>query len=383
MLFTETGLAALAFVFVSSAVPTVAVGGLSAAARFFPIFPIVTVCIDSLSDPAGCLDIQVSSGNCVDLLYGLSSWNQAISQAQIPDGFVCTQFDCVGGSMSFFPGEADFFPAFNDVTSSLSCVTGSFTTLTVCIGSLSDPGCVGIPVASGNCIDLTGGLSSWNQAISQAQIPPGSVCTFFDQFDVATLTLCIDSLVSATGCVETFVTSQSCIDLTGSLSSWNQAISQAQISDGFSQFECVGNSMFFGSGVANLFPGFNDCLEDDIPHGFRGQYLRWLVAQVYFSACTANIYKSYAGQCAHFHPNYIYPVRFTVSARQSETRVRSPPLCSDVRFRRHRANRTQDNWVIKMNLDRVGEPTWDKGSESLQEYYYYPPPPQPQPNARG
>ncbi|KAJ7884252.1 hypothetical protein B0H13DRAFT_2343813 [Mycena leptocephala] len=298
MLFTETGLAALAFVFVSSAVPTVAVGGLSAAARFFPIFPIVTVCIDSLSDPAGCLDIQVSSGNCVDLLYGLSSWNQAISQAQIPDGFVCTffdQFDCVGGSMSFFPGEADFFPAFNDVTSSLSCVTGSFTTLTVCIDSLSDPGCVGIPVASGNCIDLTGGLSSWNQAISQAQIPPGSVCTFFDQFEcvgnavffgpgeadlfpsfndvtssincvdgsVATLTLCIDSLVSATGCVETFVTSQSCIDLTGSLSSWNQAISQAQISDGFrctffDQFECVGNSMFFGSGVANLFPGFND-----------------------------------------------------------------------------------------------------------------------------
>lgn len=59
------------------------------------------MCIDSLSDPAGCLDIQVSSGNCVDLLYGLSSWNQAISQAQIPDGFVCTFFEYATASADY------------------------------------------------------------------------------------------------------------------------------------------------------------------------------------------------------------------------------------------------------------------------------------------
>ncbi|KAJ7692230.1 hypothetical protein B0H17DRAFT_1133240 [Mycena rosella] len=298
MFFTKAFIAALAFGVGSSAVPTAEVGGLSAVTRFFPVlFPVVTVCIDSLSDP-GCTDIPVPSGTCIDLNNELSPWDQAISQGQIPDGYVCTffdQFECVGDSTSFGVGEANFFPNFNDVTSSFNCVAGVSSTLTVCIDSLSDPGCTGIPVLSGNCIDLTGGLSSWNQAISQALVPEGSVCTFYDQFDcvgntaffgpgeadlfpgfnditssidcvdgsVATLALCIDSLSSPSGCVELFVTSESCLDLTDNLSPWNQAISQAQISDGFTctffdQFECVGNSALFGSGVANLFPGFND-----------------------------------------------------------------------------------------------------------------------------
>ncbi|KAJ7611191.1 hypothetical protein FB45DRAFT_1065882 [Roridomyces roridus] len=56
------------------------------------------------------------------------------------------------------------------------------TTVTVCSGSLNPAnGCVSIPVVSGSCIDLSqGGLSFLNKEISNAQVPGGFICTFFE-----------------------------------------------------------------------------------------------------------------------------------------------------------------------------------------------------------
>ncbi|KAJ7169190.1 hypothetical protein C8R43DRAFT_1121081 [Mycena crocata] len=56
-------------------------------------------------------------------------------------------------------------------------------TITVCSGALNPPsGCVGIPVVSDSCVSLTGGLSFLNKEISNAKIPAGFVCTFFEDF---------------------------------------------------------------------------------------------------------------------------------------------------------------------------------------------------------
>ncbi|PFH51679.1 hypothetical protein AMATHDRAFT_2785 [Amanita thiersii Skay4041] len=53
----------------------------------------------------------------------------------------------------------------------------------ICTGSLSPPsGCLTVPVVSGECVNLTGGLSFANDELSTARIPGGFVCTFYDQF---------------------------------------------------------------------------------------------------------------------------------------------------------------------------------------------------------
>ncbi|KAJ7611198.1 hypothetical protein FB45DRAFT_941252 [Roridomyces roridus] len=54
------------------------------------------------------------------------------------------------------------------------------TTVTVCTDANAVSGCVGIPVVSDDCVNLTGGLSFLNQEISAAIVPGGFVCTFFE-----------------------------------------------------------------------------------------------------------------------------------------------------------------------------------------------------------
>ncbi|KAJ6470430.1 hypothetical protein C8R45DRAFT_1015599 [Mycena sanguinolenta] len=56
-------------------------------------------------------------------------------------------------------------------------------TIEVCSGSLNPAnGCVTIPVVSDSCVDLTGGLSFLNKEISNALVPGGFICTFFEDF---------------------------------------------------------------------------------------------------------------------------------------------------------------------------------------------------------
>ncbi|KAJ7149415.1 hypothetical protein C8R43DRAFT_502762 [Mycena crocata] len=56
-------------------------------------------------------------------------------------------------------------------------------TITVCSGAINPPsGCVTIPVVSDVCISLTGGLSFLNKEITNARVPGGFVCTFFQDF---------------------------------------------------------------------------------------------------------------------------------------------------------------------------------------------------------
>ncbi|KAJ7122176.1 hypothetical protein C8R44DRAFT_785786 [Mycena epipterygia] len=55
------------------------------------------------------------------------------------------------------------------------------STITVCTGTISpQSGCVAIPINSDSCINFTGGLSFLNKEVSNAQVPGGFVCTFFE-----------------------------------------------------------------------------------------------------------------------------------------------------------------------------------------------------------
>ncbi|KAJ6586009.1 hypothetical protein B0H19DRAFT_1250752 [Mycena capillaripes] len=54
-------------------------------------------------------------------------------------------------------------------------------TIEICSGTCPVGG-VTVPVVSDACINLTGGLSFLNKEISQAIIPGGFVCTFFQDF---------------------------------------------------------------------------------------------------------------------------------------------------------------------------------------------------------
>ncbi|KAJ6576679.1 hypothetical protein DFH09DRAFT_1150004, partial [Mycena vulgaris] len=55
--------------------------------------------------------------------------------------------------------------------------------ITVCSGSITPPnGCIPIPVVSDACVNLTGKLSCLDKEISNAQVPGGFVCTFFEDF---------------------------------------------------------------------------------------------------------------------------------------------------------------------------------------------------------
>ncbi|KAJ7625152.1 hypothetical protein B0H17DRAFT_963746 [Mycena rosella] len=49
----------------------------------------------------------------------------------------------------------------------------------------TDGGCVTLPIVSDKCINLTGGLSFLNKAVSSAVVPGGFICTFFEDFECA------------------------------------------------------------------------------------------------------------------------------------------------------------------------------------------------------
>ncbi|KAJ7700602.1 hypothetical protein B0H16DRAFT_1902928 [Mycena metata] len=75
---------------------------------------------------------------------------------------------------------------------SLAAVPSSLTlggelaspSITACTGTINPPdGCATISVVSASCINLTGTLSSLNKAVSWAQVPDGLVCTFFQDRD--------------------------------------------------------------------------------------------------------------------------------------------------------------------------------------------------------
>ncbi|KAJ7279394.1 hypothetical protein C8J57DRAFT_1464818 [Mycena rebaudengoi] len=54
-------------------------------------------------------------------------------------------------------------------------------TITVCTGTLSPrAGCIDIPIVSDTCISFTSGLTFLNNQVSNALVPAGYVCTFFD-----------------------------------------------------------------------------------------------------------------------------------------------------------------------------------------------------------
>ncbi|KAK7044424.1 hypothetical protein R3P38DRAFT_3346800 [Favolaschia claudopus] len=61
--------------------------------------------------------------------------------------------------------------------------TDASVTVEVCTGSANPPnGCVNVPAVSDSCVNLTGGLSFLNKEISNAVIPGGFICTFFEDF---------------------------------------------------------------------------------------------------------------------------------------------------------------------------------------------------------
>ncbi|KAF8981150.1 hypothetical protein BDQ17DRAFT_1263243, partial [Cyathus striatus] len=95
--------------------------------------PTVEVCTGSINPQNGCVTIPVVSEQCVDFTGGLTFLDKQVSNAEIPDGFVCVATDCKsvtqgdsvvlnGGTWNFFnvPG-ANGQTNFNDMTSSFIC----------------------------------------------------------------------------------------------------------------------------------------------------------------------------------------------------------------------------------------------------------------------
>ncbi|KAJ7124670.1 hypothetical protein C8R43DRAFT_1147415 [Mycena crocata] len=102
-------------------------------------------------------------------------------------------------------------------------------TITVCSGAINPPsGCVTIPVVSQSCISLTGGLSFLNDEVSNARVPGGFVCTFFDDF----------------GCSNGGVNGHDVAVLTGG--TWN--LSRVQGISGTQNFNDLTSSISVGSG---------------------------------------------------------------------------------------------------------------------------------------
>ncbi|KAJ7588660.1 hypothetical protein C8J56DRAFT_939790 [Mycena floridula] len=54
--------------------------------------------------------------------------------------------------------------------------------ITICI-DLPSNNCITFPMVDDQCVNLTGGFTPWNKAISFAQIPQEFVCTFFENSD--------------------------------------------------------------------------------------------------------------------------------------------------------------------------------------------------------
>ncbi|KAJ7336363.1 hypothetical protein DFH08DRAFT_878553 [Mycena albidolilacea] len=52
----------------------------------------------------------------------------------------------------------------------------------MCIDGLADSGCIILPLPDGECVDFTGGLTPWNDAVSNTIVPQGFLCTFYLDF---------------------------------------------------------------------------------------------------------------------------------------------------------------------------------------------------------
>ncbi|TFK35308.1 hypothetical protein BDQ12DRAFT_726059 [Crucibulum laeve] len=114
MLSSKIVLAALSLYSIASAAPAALEPKASAT---------VTVCTGSIDPPAGCVIVAVAPDSCVRFSGGLSAWNKAVSNAQIPGGFVCT-FIHNNGSTELFLGAGTWdllALGFNDLTSSFTC----------------------------------------------------------------------------------------------------------------------------------------------------------------------------------------------------------------------------------------------------------------------
>ncbi|PPQ97237.1 hypothetical protein CVT26_000763 [Gymnopilus dilepis] len=115
-------------------VPATLTQGAAIQARNADLSPNAQVCTGPLT---GCITIPISSDDCTSFTGGLSFLNKEVTEAVIPDGFVCTffeQFGCLseqggedtvnlqGGTWSFFsvPGPAGTVD-FNDLSSSFQC----------------------------------------------------------------------------------------------------------------------------------------------------------------------------------------------------------------------------------------------------------------------
>lgn len=51
--------------------------------------------------------------------------------------------------------------------------------LYMCIDGLETDGCINLPLPDGECVDFTGGLTPWNDAVSNTIVPPMFICTFY------------------------------------------------------------------------------------------------------------------------------------------------------------------------------------------------------------
>ncbi|KAF8147853.1 hypothetical protein B0H34DRAFT_803234 [Crassisporium funariophilum] len=130
--FNTQLLGTLASVVLTSAVP------LELNARHVDITENVIVCTGTLAPMNGCVTIPVGSDTCTSFTGGFSFLNKEVSNARIPDGFVCTFFTaagCIapqgGGDVVLQGGDWNFFAVpgtattvnFNDQASSFSCST--------------------------------------------------------------------------------------------------------------------------------------------------------------------------------------------------------------------------------------------------------------------
>ncbi|KAF9013796.1 hypothetical protein BDZ89DRAFT_1046636 [Hymenopellis radicata] len=98
--------------------------------------PTATICSGSLDPPSGCEDIPVASADCINLVGGLSFFNKEISNATVPNEFVCAFYEAFGclamdgfdvavltsGAWDFsLVNGTDGEKNFNDLTSSFCC----------------------------------------------------------------------------------------------------------------------------------------------------------------------------------------------------------------------------------------------------------------------
>ncbi|KAJ7588786.1 hypothetical protein C8J56DRAFT_860543 [Mycena floridula] len=101
-------------------------------------FSTITVCVDSISPPQGCVNILINSEVCINLTGAFNFLNKEISSAKVPAGFTCTLFEdffCHNGgvihhdvavltggtwNLTNVQGIAGT-QNFNDLTTSLSC----------------------------------------------------------------------------------------------------------------------------------------------------------------------------------------------------------------------------------------------------------------------